>query len=113
MRPAPGVEPRGSVRCGSASRHLYARAQRMAGKSDSLPIVKLHRLLEQVAVSPPATARRGRLSARTRRGSGHAVVFRRGPSSHLSITSKCSKCAAESVAGLFWISYQHSPDTVR
>jgi len=39
---------------------------RVEGKSDTLPIVKLHRLLEQVAVSPPATARRGRLSARTR-----------------------------------------------
>ena len=42
---------------------------RMAGKSDSQPIVKLHRLLEQVALSPPATARRGRLSGRARRGS--------------------------------------------
>jgi hypothetical protein len=41
---------------------------RMAGKDDALPIVKLHRLLEQVAVSPPATARRGRLSGRMRRG---------------------------------------------
>jgi hypothetical protein len=42
---------------------------RVEGKDDALPIVKLHRLLEQVAISPPATARRGRLSARTRRGS--------------------------------------------
>jgi hypothetical protein len=41
---------------------------RMAGKDDALPIVKLHKLLEQVAVSPPATARRGRLSGRMRRG---------------------------------------------
>ena len=39
----------------------------LAGKDDALPIVKLHRLLQQVATSPPATARRGRLSARTRR----------------------------------------------
>jgi hypothetical protein len=43
-------------------------AARMTGKSDALPIVKLHKLLEQVAVSPPATARRGRLSGRMRRG---------------------------------------------
>ncbi|MDQ7249457.1 hypothetical protein [Dongia sedimenti] len=42
-------------------------AERMAGKDDALPIMKLHRLLEQVAVSPPATGRRGRLSGRTRR----------------------------------------------
>jgi hypothetical protein len=41
---------------------------RMEGKNDALPIVKLHKLLEQVAISPPATARRGRLSARMRRG---------------------------------------------
>jgi hypothetical protein len=41
---------------------------RMVGKSDALPIVKLHKLLEQVAVSPPATGRRGRLSGRMRRG---------------------------------------------
>jgi hypothetical protein len=41
---------------------------RMAGKDDALPIVKLHKLLEQVAISPPATARRGRLSGRMRRG---------------------------------------------
>jgi hypothetical protein len=41
---------------------------RMAGKDDALPIVKLHKLLEQVAVSPPAQARRGRLSGRMRRG---------------------------------------------
>jgi hypothetical protein len=43
-------------------------AARMAGKDDALPIVKLHKLLEQVAVSPPAQARRGRLSGRMRRG---------------------------------------------
>ena len=42
---------------------------RMQGKSDTLPIMKLHKLLEQVALSPPATPRRGRLSGRTRRGS--------------------------------------------
>ena len=42
---------------------------RMAGKDAALPIVKLHALLEQVATSPPAAARRGRLSARNRRGS--------------------------------------------
>jgi hypothetical protein len=39
----------------------------IAGKSDTAPIVKLHRLLEQVAVSPPAAPKRGRLSGRTRR----------------------------------------------
>jgi hypothetical protein len=53
----------------AAAALLSRFTERMAGKSDALPIVKLHRLLEQVAVSPPATARRGRLSARTRRGS--------------------------------------------
>ena len=41
----------------------------MEGKSDTLPIVKLHRLLEQVAISPPAAPKRGRLSGRTRRPS--------------------------------------------
>jgi hypothetical protein len=41
--------------------------EHLEGKDDALPIVKLHRLLQQVATSPPATARRGRLSARTRR----------------------------------------------
>jgi hypothetical protein len=40
---------------------------KLAGKSDTLPIVKLHRLLEQVAISPPAAPKRGRLSGRTRR----------------------------------------------
>jgi hypothetical protein len=39
----------------------------LAGKSATAPIVKLHRLLEQVAVSPPAAPKRGRLSGRTRR----------------------------------------------
>ena len=53
----------------AAATLLPRYTERMAGKSDTLPIVKLHRLLEQVAISPPATARRGRLSARTRRGS--------------------------------------------
>jgi hypothetical protein len=42
-------------------------AAELAGKSDALPIMKLHRLLEQVAISPPAAAKRGRLSGRTRR----------------------------------------------
>jgi hypothetical protein len=42
---------------------------RMQGKSDTLPIAKLHKLLEQVALSPPATPRRGRLSGRMRRAS--------------------------------------------
>lgn len=42
--------------------------KRMAGKDDALPIMKLHKLLEQVAVSPPAQPRRGRLSGRIRRG---------------------------------------------
>lgn len=53
----------------AAAALLPRYAERMSGKSDTLPIVKLHRLLEQVAVSPPATGRRGRLSARTRRSS--------------------------------------------
>jgi hypothetical protein len=53
----------------AAAALLPRYTERMAGKSDTLPIVKLHRLLEQVAISPPATARRGRLSARTRRSS--------------------------------------------
>jgi hypothetical protein len=53
----------------TAAQELLPRyTARMAGKSDSLPIVKLHKLLEQVAVSPPAQARRGRLSGRMRRG---------------------------------------------
>jgi hypothetical protein len=39
----------------------------LTGKSDTLPIVRLHRLLEQVAVSPPAAPKRGRLSGRARR----------------------------------------------
>jgi hypothetical protein len=42
---------------------------RVEGKDDLLPIVRLYRLLEQVATSPPATPQRGRLSGRTRRGS--------------------------------------------
>ena len=53
----------------AAAALLPRYTERMAGKSDALPIMKLHKLLEQVAVSPPATARRGRLSGRTRRGS--------------------------------------------
>jgi hypothetical protein len=53
----------------AAAQTLLPRyAARMAGKDEALPIVKLHRLLEQVAVSPPAAARRGRLSGRMRRG---------------------------------------------
>lgn len=53
----------------TAAQELLPRyTARMAGKSETLPIVKLHKLLEQVAVAPPAQARRGRLSARTRRG---------------------------------------------
>ena len=52
----------------SAAAALLPRfAERMTGKDDALPIVKLHRLLEQVAISPPATGRRGRLSGRMRR----------------------------------------------
>jgi hypothetical protein len=51
----------------AAAALLPRYTERMAGKADTLPIVKLHRLLEQVAVSPPATPRRGRLSGRTRR----------------------------------------------
>jgi hypothetical protein len=42
-------------------------AAELAGKSDTLPIVKLHRLLELVAISPPAAPKRGRLSGRARR----------------------------------------------
>lgn len=53
----------------AAAALLLRYSARVEGKDDQLAIVKLHRLLEQVAVSPPATARRGRLSARTRRGS--------------------------------------------
>ena len=52
----------------AAATLLPGYTARMEGKDDGLPIVKLHRLLEQVAVSPPATARRGRLSGRMRRG---------------------------------------------
>jgi hypothetical protein len=53
----------------AAATLLMRYAARLEGKNDTLPIVKLHKLLEQVAVSPPATARRGRLSGRMRRGS--------------------------------------------
>jgi hypothetical protein len=42
---------------------------RVEGKNEQLPIARLYRLLEQVAISPPASARRGHLSGRTRRGS--------------------------------------------
>jgi len=41
----------------------------LEGKTDTLPIVKLHHLLEQVAISPPAAPKRGRISGRTRRPS--------------------------------------------
>jgi hypothetical protein len=51
----------------AATALLPRYSARVEGKSDSLPIVKLHQLLEQVAISPPAPARRGRLSGRTRR----------------------------------------------
>jgi hypothetical protein len=51
----------------AAATLLPRYAERIAGKSAALPIVKLHRLLEQVAVRPPATGRRGRLSGRMRR----------------------------------------------
>jgi hypothetical protein len=51
----------------AAAALLPLYSNRMAGKSEAAPIAKLHKLLEQVAVSPPATARRGRLSGRTRR----------------------------------------------
>jgi hypothetical protein len=51
-----------------AAKTLLPRyADSLAGKSDTMPIVKLYRLVEQVAVSPPVTAKRGRLSGRTRR----------------------------------------------
>ncbi|HVM85096.1 MAG TPA: hypothetical protein VMW18_14495 [Candidatus Binatia bacterium] len=53
----------------AAAALLPRYTEKMAGKDDAQPIVKLHRLLEQVAISPPATARRGRLSGRTRRSS--------------------------------------------
>jgi len=52
----------------AAAALLPRYTDRVAGKSAALPIMKLHKLLEQVAVSPPATPRRGRLSGRTRRG---------------------------------------------
>jgi hypothetical protein len=52
----------------AAAKTLLPRyTARLAGKSDTLAIVRLHRLLEQVAVSPPAAPKRGRLSGRTRR----------------------------------------------
>ena len=51
----------------AATALLPRYSARVEGKSETLPIVRLHRLLEQVAISPPAEARRGRLSARTRR----------------------------------------------
>jgi hypothetical protein len=52
----------------AAAKVLLPRyAAQLAGKSDRLPIVRLHRLLEQVAISPPAAPKRGRLSGRTRR----------------------------------------------
>jgi hypothetical protein len=51
----------------AASTLLPRYAGRVEGMSETLPIVSLHRLLEQVAISPPAIPRRGRLSARTRR----------------------------------------------
>lgn len=51
-----------------AAKVLHPRyAAQVGGKSDAQPIMKLLRLLEQVAVSPPAAAKRGRLSGRTRR----------------------------------------------
>jgi hypothetical protein len=52
----------------AAANLLPRYSGRVEGKADTLPIVKLHRLLEQVAISPPAQARRGRLSGRMRRG---------------------------------------------
>ncbi|HVO03093.1 MAG TPA: hypothetical protein VMT54_12880 [Candidatus Cybelea sp.] len=51
----------------AAAMLLPRYASAVAGKSDALPVVKLHRLLSEVATSPPATARRGRLSGRMRR----------------------------------------------
>ena len=51
----------------AATTLLPRYASRVEGKSDALPIVRLHRLLEQVAISPPAAPKRGRLSGRTRR----------------------------------------------
>ena len=52
----------------AAAKTLLPRyAAQLEGKSDSLAIVRLHRLLEQVAISPPAAPKRGRLSGRTRR----------------------------------------------
>ena len=56
----------------AASTLLPAYTERVAGKSDALPIVKLHRLLEQVTSTPSSGergGRRGRLSARMRRRS--------------------------------------------
>jgi hypothetical protein len=51
----------------AAATLLPRYSSQLSGKSEALPIVKLHKLLEQVALSPPAPARRGRLSGRTRR----------------------------------------------
>jgi hypothetical protein len=51
----------------AAAALLPVYAARMAGKDAAAPIARLHKLLEQVALSPPAVPRRGRLSGRTRR----------------------------------------------
>ena len=51
----------------AAATLLPRYTSQLSGKSETLPIVKLHKLLEQVALSPPAAARRGRLAGRTRR----------------------------------------------
>jgi hypothetical protein len=56
----------------AAAALLPIYSTRMPGKDAATPIAKLHKLLEQVAVSPPAAARRGRLSGRTRRNSNPA-----------------------------------------
>lgn len=52
----------------AAAALLPRYAGTVTGMAETLPIVTLHRLLSEVATSPPATARRGRLSARLRRG---------------------------------------------
>jgi len=51
----------------AAASLLPRYTSQLTGKNETLPIVKLHKLLEQVALSPPATPRRGRLSGRSRR----------------------------------------------
>jgi hypothetical protein len=51
----------------AASALLSVYKDRTAGKNETAPIARLHKLLEQVALSPAAKPQRGRLSGRMRR----------------------------------------------